>query len=186
MLCAADAQIWQRAVIQGFRACDAFMCGLLRGSHWGGFIAVRVVPVCEVEVGSAWSRRSWRATFRATKRLAIAENIYKSQRDSSLGLFAVCGTHRGPWATPQQSCPAASHGVVVCLHQECFCVAWRVRCVRCGLTHRLTRAHMRRMVGPVVGSSFMLRRCYLQLARAPAAPLPSQSLPFPFFPPPRR
>ena len=90
MLCAADAQIWQRAVIQGFRACDAFMCGLLRGSHWGGFIAVRVVPVCEVEVGSAWSRRSWRATFRATKRLAIAENIYKSQRDSSLGLFAVC------------------------------------------------------------------------------------------------
>ena len=91
VLCAADAHIWQRAVIQGFRACDAFMCGLLRGSHWGGFIAVRVVPVCEVEVGSAWSRRSWRATFRATKRLAIAENIYKSQRDSSLGLFAVCG-----------------------------------------------------------------------------------------------
>ena len=65
-------------------------CGLVRGSLWGGFIAVRVVPVCEVEVGSAWSRRSWRATFRATKRLAIAENIYKSQRDSSLGLFAVC------------------------------------------------------------------------------------------------
>ena len=66
-------------------------CGLVRGSRWGGFIAVRVVPVCAVEVGSAWSRRSWRATFRATKRLAIAENIYKSQRDSSLGLFAVWG-----------------------------------------------------------------------------------------------
>ena len=64
-------------------------CGLVQGSRWGGFIAVRVVPVCAVEVGSAWSRRSWRATFRATKRLAIAENIYKSQRDSSLGLFAV-------------------------------------------------------------------------------------------------
>ena len=93
MLCAADAQIWQRAVIQGFQACDAIMRGLLRGSRWGGFIAVRVVPVCEVEVGSAWSRRSWRATFRATKRLAIAENIYKSQRDSSLGLFAVCSAH---------------------------------------------------------------------------------------------
>ena len=66
-----------------------YTCGLVRGSLWGGFIAVRVVPVCAVEVGSAWSRRSWRATFRATKRLAIAENIYKSQRDSSLGLFAV-------------------------------------------------------------------------------------------------
>ena len=65
-------------------------CGLVQGSRWGGFVAVRVVPVCAVEVGSAWSRRSWRATFRATKRLAIAENIYKSQRDSSLGLFAVC------------------------------------------------------------------------------------------------
>ena len=90
MLCAADAQIWQRAVIQGFRACAAIMRGLMQGSRWGGFIAVRVVPVCAVEVGSAWSRRSWRATFRATKRLAIAENIYKSQRDSSLGLFAVC------------------------------------------------------------------------------------------------
>ena len=86
VLCAADAQIWQRAVIQGFRACDAIMRGLLRGSRWGGFIAVRVVPVCEVEVGSAWSRHSWRATFRATKRLAIAESIYKSQRESSLGL----------------------------------------------------------------------------------------------------
>ena len=85
VLCAADAQIWQRAVIQGFRACDAIMRGLLRGSRWGGVIAVRVVPVCEVEVGSAWGRRSWRATFRATKRLAIAENIYKSQWESSLG-----------------------------------------------------------------------------------------------------
>ena len=90
MLCAADAHIWQRAVIQGFRLCDAITCGLVRGSRWGGFIAVRVVPVCAVEVGSAWSRRAWRATFRGTKRLAIAENIYKSHWESSLGLFAVC------------------------------------------------------------------------------------------------
>jgi hypothetical protein len=70
--------------------CDAITCGLVRGSRWGGFIAVRVVPVCAVEVGSAWSRRAWRATFRGTKRLAIAENIYKSHWESSLGLFAVC------------------------------------------------------------------------------------------------
>ena len=73
----------------GVWLCDAITCGLVRGSRWGGFIAVRVVPVCAVEVGSAWSRRAWRATFRGTKRLAIAENIYKSHWESSLGLFAV-------------------------------------------------------------------------------------------------
>ena len=96
MLCAAVAQIWLRAVIPGPSVCDAIRVGWC-GVALGGFIAVRVVPVCAVEVGSAWSRRSWRATFRATKRLAIAENIYKSQRDSSLGLFAVCGPKQGTY-----------------------------------------------------------------------------------------
>ena len=49
------------------------------------FIAVRMVPVCAVGVRCVWCRRAWRAAFRATTRLAIAENIYKSQRESYLG-----------------------------------------------------------------------------------------------------
>ena len=126
MLCAADAHIWQRAVIQGFRLCDAITCGLVRGSRWGGFIAVRVVPVCAVEVGSAWSRRAWRATFRGTKRLAIAENIYKSHWESSLGLFAVwrAAHARGTTQPDAKGCGRALACFLCLSHSMPWCYSW--------------------------------------------------------------
>ena len=90
--------------------CDAMTSGLLRGWRQGGFIVVRMELHYRYVVCASWARDVYGAgahvtslecaAFRATRRLAIAENIYKSQQESSLGLFAVCAWT--PYSCAQQ------------------------------------------------------------------------------------
>ena len=72
-------------------------CGLVQGSRWGGFIAVRVVPVCAVEV---WEVRGAGAP---------GVRLFEPQKGSPSLKTYINRSGTPPWAYSQCVDPSRAH-----------------------------------------------------------------------------